>query len=56
MTEQPKKLGRPTLKKEPKKSYNVYLVPCEKEALMKKHGSLTAILEKEIKKLQRGKV
>lgn len=54
--EQPKKLGRPTLKKEPKKSYNVYLVPFEKDLLMAKHGSLTAILEKEIKKLQRGKV
>lgn len=53
--EQPKKLGRPTIKKEPKKSYNVYLVPCEKDALMAKHGSLTAILEREIKKLQKVK-
>ena len=40
-----KKLGRPPDGKEAKKSYNVYLEPTDKDAIVKKHGSLTKAIE-----------
>lgn len=40
-----KKLGRPPKGKEAKKSYNVYLQPTDKAAIIKEHGSLTKAIE-----------
>lgn len=48
-----KKVGRPRAGKVPKKSYNVYLEPEIKEAIVNADGSLTASLEKRYKNIQR---
>ena len=40
-----KKIGRPPKGKTAKKSYNVYLEEAHKDAIVKKHGSLTRAIE-----------
>jgi hypothetical protein len=50
-----KKAGRPRDKDEPKKSYNVYLQPKDKKAIVDKHGSLTKAIETTIPTTKKGK-
>lgn len=48
-----KKVGRPCTGNEPKKSYNVYLEPTAKEAIIANDGSLTKALELRHKQIKR---